>query len=229
MSLSLQTCFRGNVYIVRCSGRITAGQETTTLEASLDMAEREFSSIVLNLSEVHRMDSMGLGLLVRHTDRLKKRGGTICLAAPQPFVAHLLDVTKTADYMPSFSTEEQAIEACLTQPAARQPEPARLRKLLVFDPSADLCMFVHRVLSQHGFVVRTVCSFKDARMLLIADQVDYILVGPGTPQLSAETALGKLGSLAPGATTMQLPADFKSRDAVDAAHNLLQMFGLPTT
>lgn len=227
MSLKLETCFRGNVFIIRCSGHITAGQEVTTLETALDMAEREFASIVLNVGDVNRMDSMALGLLVRHTDRLIRKGGTLRLAETQPFVAHLLTITKTSDFIRSFPTEEKAIESCLTQPAARQAEPAKLHKLLVFDPSADLCMFVHRVMSQHGFDVRTVCSLQDAKILLIADQVDYILVGPGTAQMPAEMAAGKLGSLAPRARALQLPPDFKSCDAVDAANNLLQMFGIP--
>jgi len=226
MSLTLETCFRGNVYIIRCTGHITAGKEVTSLEATLDMAEREFNSVVLNVSGVNRMDSMALGLLVRHTDRLIKKGGTLRLALPQPFVAHLLKITKTSDFIKSFPNEEEAIESCLTQPEALQPEPAKQHKLLVFDPSADLCMFVHRVMSQHGFDVRTVCSLQDAKILLIADQVDYILVGPGTAQMPAEQAAAKLASLAPKATSLQLPPDFKSLDAVDATNNLLQVFGL---
>jgi anti-anti-sigma factor len=228
MSLNLETCFRGNVYIIRCSGHITAGQEVMNLEAVLDMAEREFCCIVLNLSGVNRMDSMALGLLVRHTARLQKRGGTMRLAATQPFVTHLLNITKTSDFIPNFPTEEEAIEPCITQPAPCQPEPAKVSKLLVFDPSADLCMFVHRVLSQHGFDVRTVCSLQDARILLVAVQVDYILVGPGTAQLPAETVAARLSSLAPKATALRLPADFKSLDAVDATHKLLELFSLPT-
>lgn len=228
MSLHLQSYFRGNVYIIRCSGHITAGQAITTLEEALDMAEHEFTSIVLNLSEVTRMDSMGLGLLMRHFDRLSRRCGAIRLAAPQPFVTHLLNITKTCNSLQTFPTEEEAIESASTQTSPRHTQPAKHLKLLVFDPSADLCTFVHSVLCQHGFDVKTVCSLQDARILLIADQVDYILVGPGTPQLPSETAAVKLRSLAPKATALQLPPDFKCHDAIDATHKLLELFSLPT-
>lgn len=227
MSIKLETCFQGNVYIIRCSGHITSGHEVTSLEAALDMAEREFSSVVLNLAGVNRMDSMGLGLLVRHAARLNKKGGHLRLAATQPFVAHLLSITKTTDFLKSFPSEEEAIESCLTHPVAHHAEPHKHSKLLVFDPSADLCMFVHRIMSQHGFDVRTVCSLHDARILLVADHADYILVGPGTAQMPAEHAAGKLGSLAAKAKVLQLPPDFKACDAVDAANRLLQLFGLP--
>ncbi len=194
------------------------------------MAEREFNSVVLNLSGVNRMDSMALGLLVRHTDRLHKKGGTLRLALTQPFVTHLLNITKTSEFIRSYPNEEDAIASCLTPSAGRQSEPAtqhKLHKLLVFDPSADLCMFIHRVLSQHGFDVRTVCSLQDAKILLIADHVDYILVGPGTAQMPAEIAAGKLTSLAPKAKALHLPPNFKACDAIDATNSLLQIFGLP--
>ena len=98
--------------------------------------------------------------------------------------------------------------------------------MLVLDESADLCVFVRTVLSRHGYDVRSTCSFRDAKILLNADGVDYILVGPGTPQLPAETVLRSLTALAPKATALHLDADFKIRDAQEATDALLQMFGV---
>jgi anti-anti-sigma factor len=206
-----------------------AGQEAMTLESALDLAELEFARFVLNLSEVTRVDSMGLGLLVRHASRLNKRGGTIRLAAPQPFVAHLLHITKLSSFLESYPTEEDAIQSFLKQQSPQQTQQKHGLRVLVFDPSADLCMFVQTVLSQHGFDVRTTCAFRDAKTLLRVDAVDYILVGPGTPQLSSETAAKELNTLAPAASALQLGADFKSNDAFEAAESLLHMFGLSST
>jgi hypothetical protein len=56
--------------------------------------------------------------------------------------------------------------------------------------------------------------------------VDFIVVGPGTPQLSAETIVQSLSALAPEAKVMRLPADFKIQDAREATDALLQMFGV---
>jgi anti-anti-sigma factor len=229
MSLSLASRFCGNVYVIQCTGRIAAGQETTILETALDEAEREFARVVLNLSEVTRMDSMGLGLLVRHASRLGKRGGTIRLAAPQSFVAHLLKITKLSSFLQSYPTEEDAIQSFLKQDSPQTAEEKRGLSVLVFDPAADLCMFVRTVLAQHGFDVKMSCSFRDAKVLLRVDQVDYILVGPGTLQLPSETVANELSALAPKASALQLSADFKSHDAIQATETLLHMFGVSST
>jgi DNA-binding NtrC family response regulator len=98
--------------------------------------------------------------------------------------------------------------------------------VLVVDDSADLCVFVRTVLARHGFDVKSTCSFRDAKILLGVDDVEYILVGPGTPQLPAETVVNTLTALAPKATMMRLAADFKIRDAQEASDALLQMFGM---
>ena len=75
MLLSLKSRFVGNVYVIECVGRIVLGEEVKALEAALEVAEREFTQIVLNLSEVSRLDSIAMGLLVRYAERLGKRGG----------------------------------------------------------------------------------------------------------------------------------------------------------
>ena len=97
--------------------------------------------------------------------------------------------------------------------------------MLLFDESADLCVFVRTVLMGQGFDVRSTCSFRDAKILLGVDGVDYILVGPSTPRLSAATVVQSLTALSPKANVMQLAADFKIQDVQEATAALLQMFG----
>ncbi|MFZ0662456.1 MAG: anti-sigma factor antagonist [Acidobacteriaceae bacterium] len=226
MSLTVASRFCGNVYIIDCEGHITSGHATTILEEALDQAEQEFSCFVLNLSKVTRMDSMGLGLLVRHASRLGKRRGSIRLANPQPFVAHLLGITKLTDFLRSYPTEAEAVESFL----GPCPPPSREAKsgptLMVFDQSPDLCIFVRTVLEQHGFKVRTVCSLRDAKVLLCADKVDYILIGPCTPQLTSQMVAKELSSLAPKAAALQLSPDFISHNTTQATQTLLQMLGV---
>ena len=91
MSLVLSSRHLGNVYIIHCKGRIAMGDEVKALEAELRFCTREFARVVLNVAEVNRLDSTGIGLLVRHATNLHKAGGDIRLAAPPPFIVNLLE------------------------------------------------------------------------------------------------------------------------------------------
>jgi len=224
MLLNLKSRFVGNVYVIQCAGRLVLGEEVKALEEALDSGAHEFTRFVLNLGELNRLDSIAMGLLVRYADRMNKRGGGLRLAASPAFVVSLLEMTKLSGFLQSYPTEEEAIVSFLQQRLGEEAQERRGPRVLVVDESADLCVFVRSVLMQHGFDVKSSCSFRDAKILLQVDEVDYIVVGPGTPQLSAETVLSSLRALAPKATAFRLDADFKLRDAREATDALLLMF-----
>ena len=225
MTLALNSRFVGNVFILQCKGRIAMGEEAKALQAALDRGAHEFIRLVLNMSEVDRLDSTGIGLLVRYAANLRKRGGDIRLAAPPAFIVTLLKLANLSSYLHVDATEEDAILSFLKGHSHEKTGEKHGTRVLILDPSADLCAFVRTVLAQHGFDVTTTCSIRDAKILLKVDQVDYILVGAGTPQLSAETAVASLKALAPKAAAYQLGADFHCRDAHDATEELLRIFG----
>lgn len=225
MLLSLKSRFVGNVYVIECVGRVVLGDEVKALEAALEVGEREFTRFVINLSEVSRLDSIAMGLLVRYAERMSKRGGALRLGGAPPFVTNLLNMTKLSDFLPNYPTEEDAILSFLKQRSAGEAQEGGGPRVLVFDESADLCVFVRTVLAGKGYDVRSTCSFRDAKILLGVDGVDYIVVGPSTPQLSAETVVQSLTALSPKAKALQLAADFKIRDAREATDALLQLFG----
>ena len=226
MLLSLKSRFVGSVYIVECKGRVVLGDEVKALEAAFQVGEREFTRFVVDLSEVSRLDSIAMGLLVRYAERMGKQGGGVRLAAAPAFVVNLLNMTKLSGLLPNYATEEEAIVSFLKQRSEEGAQERRGPRVLVVDDSADLCVFVRTVLARHGFDVKSTCSFRDAKILLGVDEVEYILVGPGTPQLPAETVMNTLTALAPKATMMRLDVDFKIRDAQEATDALLQMFGM---
>jgi anti-anti-sigma factor len=226
MLLSLKSRFVGNVYIIECKGRVVLGEEVKALEAAFGVGEREFTRFVVDLSEVSRLDSIAMGLLVRYGERMGKVGGGVRLATAPPFVVNLLNMTKLSGLLPNYTTEEEAIVSFLKQRSMEGTQERRGPRVLVVDDSADLCVFVRTVLARHGFDVKSTCSFRDAKILLGVDNVEYILVGPGTPQLPSETVVNTLTALAPKATMMRLDADFKIRDAQEASDALLQMFGM---
>jgi anti-anti-sigma factor len=226
MLLNLKSRFVGNVYVIECVGRVVLGDEVKALEAAFEVGERESTRFVVNLSEVSRLDSIAMGLLVRYAERMNKRGGGLRLSGPPPFVTNLLNMTRLSDILPSYATEEEAILSFLKQPSSQEARANGGPRVLVFDESPDLCVFVRTVLLGQGYDVRSTCSFRDAKILLQVDGVDYIVVGPSTPQLSAQTVVQSLTALSPNANVLQLAPDFKIRDAREATNALLQMFGV---
>ncbi|HEX4577928.1 MAG TPA: STAS domain-containing protein, partial [Edaphobacter sp.] len=168
MLLNLKSRFVGNVYVIECAGRVVLGEEVRALEAAFGVAEHEFTRLVLNLGEVSRLDSIAMGLLVRYAERLSKRGGGLRLAAPPAFVTNLLNMTKLFTILPSYPTEEEAIVSFLKQHSEEAQERSGPR-VLVFDESADLCVFVRTVLVGRGYDVRSTCLFRDAKILLGVD------------------------------------------------------------
>ena len=227
MPLQLTTRFRENVYIIHCVGRIVLGEEVKSLEAALGQSVRECGHVVLNLGEVTRLDSIGLGLVVRYVTNLRKRGGDLRLAAPPAFVVRLLELTMLTEVMQTYPTEQDAISSFRNKTPAQNTQDCPGPRVLVVDSSADLCVFIRSVLAQHGFDVKSTNLVRDAKTLLQVGDIDVILIGPSTPQLSSETVAQSLGAVAPNIKTLQLGADFKSHHAHEAAEILLEMFGIP--
>jgi len=225
MPLRLNPRHLGNVYVLQCHGRIALGDEAKAMGAALEFATREFSRLVLNMSGVERLDSTGIGLLVRYATNLRKRSGDLRLADPPPFLTTLLNLANLSTYLQIFPTEEEAILSFLKQRAAEKTRAKTGPRVVIVDQSPDLCAFVRTVLTQHGFDVQSTYSYRDARIMLKVQPADFILVGPGTGQLSNDFVVKTLQTSAPGTTTLALGEDFHYRDAHEATETLLHLLG----
>ena len=224
MPLTLHSRFAGDIYITQCSGPIILGPEVSALEATLnDASARRFHQFVLSLADATRLDSVGLGLIVRFTERLRHRGGDIRLASPPPFLTNLLNLTNVSQVLRSYPTEDEAILSFLREPAPEAAHTHRGPRVLFVDDSADLCVFVRTVLEQHDFNVRSATLVRDARLLLQSEGADVILTGPGTPNLHAAQVLAALQPIAPKTVALSLEPNFKSLDAHQAAESLLSI------
>ena len=226
MPLNLTTKFTDNIYLLHCDGAIVLGPEATSLEALLDRSSHATPKIILNLANVHRLDSMGLGLIVRHMAALRKRGGDLRLAAPSTFVTSLLDHTLLSTVLKSFSTDNEALASFQKSTTAAKPAPASGRRILLIDSSPDLTAFVRTILSQHGFDVRSIGLLRDAKTILNSEPADFLLIGPSNPHLTNDILHQTLGSSAPKTTPRHLPPDFKTTDAHQATATLLSLFGI---
>lgn len=223
MSLAVESRHCGSVYVVRCAGRIVSGEESKILDESLQRGLREFIQVVLTVSDVNRVDSAGMGLLVRFLWHARNRGGDVRLAAPSEFVTSLLEMTKLASVFRIYPDEEAAIVSFLSEGvhAPAQSENTGPR-VLFLDPSPDTCAFVRALLSRHGYRVLSTGLMGDAKILLSASSVDVIVLGPESGTLSAPATLAVLRKLAPTARTVVLEREFKSRSADEASIALLE-------
>ena len=130
MSLSLDSRHCGRVFVIKCAGRIVTGEEITILEACINRGLLESTRIVLHVGEVTRVDSTGMGLLVRFLSHTRNRGGDLRLAAPPPFLDNLLRLTKLYYHLPHlrFGRRSHRLvsqRACaLSIPLTRKAGPA---------------------------------------------------------------------------------------------------------
>jgi anti-sigma B factor antagonist len=222
MSLSVDSRYVGSVYVVRCAGRIVYGEESKLLDEALQRGLREFTRLVLSVSEVNRIDSAGMGLLVRHLWHTRNRRGDLRLASPSAVLTSLLQITKLANVFDIYPDEESAIVSFLKE-GVHAPSQAQNTgpRVLFLDPSPDTCAFVRALLARHGYRVLSTGLMGDAKILLSASSVDVIVLGPDTGALSSPATLDVLHKLAPNAKAVVLEREFKSRSAEQAGIELL--------
>lgn len=226
MSLSVDSRSCGKAYVITCFGKIIAGDESQTLEAAFTRAVQNSNRIVLNVAEVSRVDSMGMGLLVRFLSRIRANGGDLRLAAPQPFFRSLLEMTKLSKIVRIYGTEEEAIVSFLKEPAGTSKEAVPAGPLVLFlDQSADLCAFVRKLLNANGYEVVTTLRLHDAKLLLSAADVTWLVLGPTCSELPCDQVVATLKPLAGNAKLLQLERSFQIDDAEKAASQLLQGLG----
>jgi len=229
MSLSLESRHCGSVYVVNCAGRIVSGEESALLEATLQRGLREFTRVVLDVSRVDRVDSAGMGLLVRFLWHTRNRSGDVRLAAPSEFLRHLLKITKLDSVFRVYPREEAAIVSFLKEGVMAPSEAAATGpRVLFLDPSPDTCAFVRALLTRHGYRVLSTGLMGDAKILLNASTVDIIVLGPESGALAAPATLDVLQRLAPSARTVVLEREFKSRPADEASIALLERIQVRT-
>jgi len=95
MSIKISTREKEGVTIVDISGQITLGEETGKLRQTVrDLVAAGKKKIVLNLADVHYIDSSGVGELVGSYTTVHNDGGQLKLLNLTRKVHDVLQVTK---------------------------------------------------------------------------------------------------------------------------------------
>ena len=76
------------------------------IDLTLDEGER---TLVLDLSNVPYVTSLGIAVLVGAHVRVSRAGGTLRLVNPRPKVTSILEMTRTADMFRTYASVEEAL------------------------------------------------------------------------------------------------------------------------
>ena len=109
MALTTTPKKRDGVIVVYCRGTIVLGEESTSLRTLVKDLLNQSRQLVLELGDVKRIDSGGLGTLVGLYTSARNAGGNIKLANLGSHVNELLQVTKLVTGFEVFDKADDAV------------------------------------------------------------------------------------------------------------------------
>ncbi len=103
---------RGDVRIIKLSGKITIGAGDVKIRELIDQALEEGKKhILLDLAGVSTIDSSGIGEMVACYTTVTKQGGQLKLLRLSPKINDILQVTQLITVFDVFDDEEEAVGA----------------------------------------------------------------------------------------------------------------------
>ena len=219
MSLALSRRPVGDITVITCTGRIVVGEESESLQRCLDETLPMSAHVLLHLGGVDFIDSGGLGMLARYLTRSQNAGGALKLCALSPKVNDVLRITRLKAVFEIYETEADSIADVH---GARDPESSIGRPdILCVDPSLDVLAYVRVLLQQSGYRMLAASNLPDALILLKTTRPKVVVLGPALRTGTTGTAL-EFNRIANQGAVVELPPGFSSRDAADAALQLLE-------
>ena len=121
MDLSINRREKQGVIILELNGRVVTGEECESFRHQIKelLASRQMS-ILLNLGEVTRIDSTGIGALVESVILAAKGGGRVKLFNVPRLVRNILSTHRLLQAFDVYTTEEEALASF----AAEAPKAA---------------------------------------------------------------------------------------------------------
>jgi anti-sigma B factor antagonist len=217
MPLEVDVRRLGEVMLLRCKGRIVAGEESQTLQRHVTELMNSDKQFVLHLGDVTFVDSSGLGLLVRLTGVTRAARGDIKLCAVRKEVAHTLTITNLNSILESHHTEVEAVSAFYEKSRRQESGSRSGTKVLCVDHSEDVLALLRELLRGAGYAPVTTSNLFDARVLAKATKPALVLVGPTVDPDNAKILQGALGDT----PFLELESTFGSLEASEATERVL--------
>jgi anti-anti-sigma factor len=223
MRLALETREVGRVTIVRCSGRIVAGEESESLRAHVAWLLRDRRAIVLHLGDVAFIDSSGLGTMVRALSSTRQVRGDLKLCEVPGHVRKVLELSQLSKLFDAHESEEKAV-AAFYGPAARAEEsPGKRGTVLCLQRNADVLAYTREVLRSAGYEVHSSGHLGDGLMLLRVARFDLVVAGPEMAAALAGSHAAQFERL--GVPVVETGTEFSTDEAGAAGAGLLEKVG----
>lgn len=102
----------GDITILRMNGRLELDEGDVIFRDCIDaLVAAGRVKILLDLQDVDRIDSAGIGMLVSKLLSTRKRGGTIKLLHLTRHTDHLIDITRLDTVFEVFDDEAEALRS----------------------------------------------------------------------------------------------------------------------
>ncbi len=101
---------QNDVTVLRLQGDVMGGPEAVQINDEINqLLDNSTLKVVIDLAQVQRMNSSGLGILINALSTFKKNGGDLKLASPTPIVQNLLKITRLNSLFESYDTVDAAV------------------------------------------------------------------------------------------------------------------------
>jgi anti-sigma B factor antagonist len=106
-----------DVVVLHLIGRVAMGRPCQEIEAHIEeLIQQKAQKVVLNFSEVQRMDSTGFGTLVLCAGKFRKAGGDLRVAGAKGIVEEIAHTSNIPRIIPFYPSLQEAV-ASFTAPA----------------------------------------------------------------------------------------------------------------
>lgn len=116
--------YQGDICVLRLHGRFATGQDSAYLRGKSDEVKSSgYSKVFADFSKVDYIDSTGIGFLIGiYTSVIKSVNGRFVLANLNRRVRDVLELTRLANVIPIYPSEQTAIEALREEQKQTAPQ-----------------------------------------------------------------------------------------------------------
>jgi len=219
VKLSLETREVGRVTIIRCKGRLIAGNEVEALRSHISWLLRDHRAIVLHLGEVAFLDSSGLGTIVRSLSSTRQARGDLKLCDVPKHIQKVLQLSHLTNLFDSHDSEDHAVAAFYRTAAPAEKPAPKGRSVLCIDRNADVLNYVRETLGRAGYDVHSSNNLRDGLILMRVSRFHLVVTGSDLSAAPAtEKAFRDACSTVPA---VELGSEFSTLEAGQAASELL--------